>query len=52
MEVGRCVWLTFFAVEAGCGERVWFFGFLRSFFIKTFHRGGLRGVASDGDGAF
>lgn len=22
------------------------------FFIKTFHRGGLRGVASDGDGAF
>lgn len=42
----------FFAVEAGCGERVWFFGFLRSFFIKTFHRGGLRGVASDGDGAF
>lgn len=42
----------FLAVEAGCGERVWFFGFFLRSFIKTFHRGGLRGVASDGDGAF
>lgn len=42
------VWLACLAVEAGCGERVCFFGFLRSFaifcglFIKTFHLGGLK----------
>lgn len=26
----------FFAVEAGCGERVWFFGFFAVFLLKRF----------------
>lgn len=43
--------LAFFAVKAGCGGRVRVLRILR-LFVKTFHWGGLRVVASDGDGAF
>lgn len=40
------VWLAFFAVEAGCGERVWLVRDFVAFFVKTFHWGGrLEGCA-------
>lgn len=42
VEVGRYVWLACLAVESGCGGRVWFVRFFVAFFVKTFHRGGLR----------
>lgn len=46
------MWLACLAVEVRCGERVRFLRVFAVFFIKTFHWGGLRVVASDGDGAF
>lgn len=47
------VWLAFFAVEAGCGERVWLVRDFVAFLLKRFiGGGGLRVVPSDGDGAF
>ena len=46
------VWLACLAVDAGCGGRVWSYRFFWVFLLKRFTGGGLRGLASDGDGAF